>query len=275
MNKRKMMIGAIVLCALGTAAGYAYMENVYLEAAKQQEAAINANWDAWEKVKSHEQFIVRTAAYSKLLAAQPPRIEINLASRLLSLYMEGHRVRLYPVAVGSASTPSPTGEFTIVYKEVNPVWVNPKKKEVKIPSGPANPLGYRWMGIGGNYGIHGTNMPWSIGHSVSNGCIRMHEEDVEELFSLVNRDTLVKIYYDRLVLEPQGNDLVNCYIYEDHYGWEDLDSQKVRQKFAEIGYTPMVSDAEINSHIESSDGQLWPVKVTKYVAPATPPAVQK
>ena len=71
MNKRKMMIGAIVLCALGTAAGYAYMENVYLEAAKQQEAAINASWDAWEKVKSHEQFIVRTAAYSKLLAAQP------------------------------------------------------------------------------------------------------------------------------------------------------------------------------------------------------------
>ena len=108
------------------------------------------------------------------------KITLNLASRLLTLYEGMEKVRIYPVAVGAPETPSPVGEFSISEKEVNPVWTDPKTKTT-VPSGPSNPLGYRWLGLYGNYGIHGTNAPWSIGRSVSHGCIRMYEEDVEEL----------------------------------------------------------------------------------------------
>ena len=81
------------------------------------------------------------------------KITLNLASRLLTLYEGMEKVRIYPVAVGAPETPSPVGEFSISEKEVNPSWTDPKT-EITVPSGPSNPLGYRWLGLYGNYGIH-------------------------------------------------------------------------------------------------------------------------
>lgn len=108
------------------------------------------------------------------------RILINLAARRLS-YFEGDRLlNTYPVGVGKPATPTPTGNYIIIEKIVNPGGV----------------LGTRWMGLsipGGNYGIHGTNNPSSIGGYVSNGCIRMYNHDVEELFARVEIGTPVEI----------------------------------------------------------------------------------
>ena len=113
------------------------------------------------------------------------RIVIDIPSRLLTFYYSGRVYGPYPLGLGKPSTPTPAGNWHVVEKDPNPWW------EV---------LGSRWMGLDvpwGTYGIHGTNAPWSIGHYVSNGCIRMHNADVETIYPLVVLGTPVDIqgYY--------------------------------------------------------------------------------
>jgi len=103
----------------------------------------------------------------------------------------------YPVCIGKQSTPTPQGEYRVVYKTVNPYWIN---KDVVVPPGPQNPLGARWMGITKNIGIHGNNKPESIGSCASAGCIRMYNRDVEEIYTLVSVNTPVAVKYDRIKL---------------------------------------------------------------------------
>ena len=108
------------------------------------------------------------------------RLVINVYQRKLQHFTGNRLVQTYPVAVGKPATPTPTGHYQIRNKQINPGGV----------------LGTRWLGLtipGGNYGIHGTNNPGSIGQAVSNGCIRMHNKDVEELFPRVNIGTPVDI----------------------------------------------------------------------------------
>lgn len=122
-------------------------------------------------------------------------IEINLPSRILSLYKDGVLLKEYPVCVGKQSTPTPQGDYWVVYKTVNPYWIN---KEDIVPPGPQNPLGVRWIGITKSIGIHGNNKPESIGTYASAGCIRMYNRDVMEVYTLVPVNTPVTIKYDRV-----------------------------------------------------------------------------
>lgn len=124
-------------------------------------------------------------------------IEINLPSRSLSLYKDDMLLKEYPICVGKQSTPTPQGEYRVIYKTVNPYWIN---KNVVVPPGPQNPLGGRWLGITKAIGIHGNNKPESIGTCSSAGCIRMYNRDVEEVYTLVPVNTPVAIEYDRLKL---------------------------------------------------------------------------
>ena len=111
------------------------------------------------------------------------RLVISIPDRKIALIEDGRVVKVYPVAVGKAGTPSPHGSFHIASRVQHPTWYQPGKV---VGPGPANPLGTRWMGLGyKGYGIHGTNMPLSIGKAASHGCIRMRNRDVEELFNLV------------------------------------------------------------------------------------------
>ncbi|MGE5542772.1 MAG: L,D-transpeptidase family protein [Bacillota bacterium] len=108
-------------------------------------------------------------------------ITINVSSMTLALQVNGRHHATYPCAVGKPTTPSPIGSWQIALKTINPSW------EV---------LGTRWMGLNvpwGNYGIHGTNAPWSIGRQISNGCIRMYNENAEEVYDLVAIGTPVDI----------------------------------------------------------------------------------
>ncbi|KOA20815.1 putative L,D-transpeptidase YkuD [Clostridium homopropionicum DSM 5847] len=105
-------------------------------------------------------------------------ITINVAARQLTLFKDGKVFKSYPVAVGKPSTPTPRGNFTIINKAVNP----------------GGPFGARWLGLSKKgYGIHGTNNPSSIGKAVSNGCIRLHNPNVIELYNLVPIGTPVRI----------------------------------------------------------------------------------
>jgi lipoprotein-anchoring transpeptidase ErfK/SrfK len=119
------------------------------------------------------------------------RIVISLTERKLVL-LEGERVlRVYDVAVGKRSTPSPQGKFAIINRVPNPTWYSPG---TVVAPGKSTPLGSRWMGLSAKgYGIHGTNVPTSIGKAASHGCIRMRKDDLEELFAMVTVGTVVEL----------------------------------------------------------------------------------
>ena len=119
-------------------------------------------------------------------------IVVSLEDRKLALLEDGQIRKVYPVAVGKPSTPSPVGTFTIERRLVNPSYSH---NGSVVPPGPGNPVGTRWMGLSiRGYGIHGTNEPHSIGKAASHGCIRMAKADLEDLYPQVQvGDTVVLI----------------------------------------------------------------------------------
>lgn len=132
-------------------------------------------------------------------------IVISIPDRQLALIVNGEVAKVYPVAVGKGSTPSPEGEFTITTRTEDPTYYHEGKV---IPPGKSNPLGTRWMGFSlKGYGIHGTNAPKSIGKAASHGCIRMAQKNLEELFTLVKVGDAVTIRGERdeLVAQVFGN----------------------------------------------------------------------
>jgi lipoprotein-anchoring transpeptidase ErfK/SrfK len=142
------------------------------------------------------------APQKKLAAPATAReavIVIHRGSNRLYLYNGVRLVRTFPVATGQAIYPTPLGHFEIVVKWVNPWWYPPTQdawaRGLKpVPPGPGNPLGTRWMGLSApGVGIHGTDEPWSIGHSESHGCIRMQVSSAEWLFTRVQIGTPVFI----------------------------------------------------------------------------------
>lgn len=181
-------------------------------------------------------------------------ILINIPARSLRLYEDNNCVAMYPVGVGRIESKTPAGFYKIVEKIENPTWVDPGDTSVAISSGPDNPLGYRWLGIGGNYGIHGTNKPSSVGHYVSNGCVRMVEADVEKLFDKVDVGTEVQIMYNRLVIDKTQDGRVAYYIYPDGYNMQNLTVDFVKQGLAGYGIADFVSDDYVAKSIEASNG---------------------
>jgi lipoprotein-anchoring transpeptidase ErfK/SrfK len=120
------------------------------------------------------------------------RIVISIPDRQLAVLEADRTIRIFPIAVGAAQTPSPSGAYRIVQRIPNPTWYT---KGSIVPPGKANPLGTRWLGLSAKgYGIHGTNNPSSIGHNASHGCIRMRNRDVEQLFDIVSIGDSVEFY---------------------------------------------------------------------------------
>lgn len=134
-------------------------------------------------------FAQTTASESHL---RPRRqIVVSLADRKLAVLEEGNVLRIFPVAVGASSSPSPTGAFEIVNRISKPTYYH--AGEV-IPPGRDNPIGTRWVGLSRKgYGIHGTNAPRSIGKAASHGCIRLGNRDMERLFVMVRVGDSVEI----------------------------------------------------------------------------------
>jgi L,D-transpeptidase catalytic domain len=129
-------------------------------------------------------------------AAQSTRLMVvSLEDRKLALVENGQVIKVYAVAVGKPSTPSPVGEFTIERRAMNPTYHHDGRT---VPPGPRNPVGDRWMGLSkAGYGIHGTNEPNSIGKAASHGCIRMGKADIEDLYSRVEVGDQVEIVGQR------------------------------------------------------------------------------
>lgn len=151
----------------------------------------------------------------------PPPLDdgilINVAQRMLFLFRDGRLASAYPVAVGRASWPTPTGEFTVRTRETDKTWIVPvsiqeesrragKPVLTRVPPGPDNPLGRHWIGLSlPAIGIHGTNAPASVYGFRSHGCIRMHPDDIAQLFDRVAVGEPGRIVYQPLLM-AQGDD---------------------------------------------------------------------
>lgn len=132
------------------------------------------------------------AVAQKAEVNEPKRsILVSLEDRKLALLEDGEVKKIYTVAVGKPSTPSPVGTFTIERRVANPTYAHNGKV---VPPGPNNPVGTRWMGLSiHGYGIHGTNEPHSIGKAASHGCIRMARADLEEFYPMVHVGDTVEL----------------------------------------------------------------------------------
>jgi lipoprotein-anchoring transpeptidase ErfK/SrfK len=123
------------------------------------------------------------------------QIVISIADRRLALLEDGQVIKTYAIAVGTRGTPSPEGDYSVINHAKNPTYRHEGKE---IAPGQDNPLGTRWMGLSlKGYGIHGTNVPNSIGKAASHGCFRMGKADVEDLYSRVQVGDAVAIRRQR------------------------------------------------------------------------------
>ncbi|MEA3560765.1 MAG: L,D-transpeptidase family protein [Candidatus Omnitrophota bacterium] len=115
---------------------------------------------------------------------------IDKSLHALTLKSSEDVIKVYTISTGRPLNPTPVGEFSIVTKLINPVW------RTLPPNDPRNILGSRWMGFEEpykEYGIHGTIDPGSMGKDVTKGCVRMLNQDIEELYAIVPLGTKVTI----------------------------------------------------------------------------------
>jgi len=121
---------------------------------------------------------------------------LRLGERRVFVYAEDEVMTSFPVAIGTSRTPTPTGEFEIFQMVEDPVWQSPWTGEVHEP-GPDSALGLRWIGFAqmsnGIIGFHGTPTVSSIGRAASNGCVRLRNEDVLELFAHAEMGMMVVV----------------------------------------------------------------------------------
>jgi L,D-transpeptidase ErfK/SrfK len=163
-------------------------------------ARLNPDVDPWIPPTGT---IVRLPTRLVLPAAEPEGLVINIPEMRLYDFSVDPGPEILAAAVGDAEDPTPVGDFRIGTKRINPAWnvplsIRAEKPELPpvVPPGPENPLGGRWMTIGAtSYGIHGTNIRWSIGRMATHGCVRLYEDDVTRVFERVPIGTRVQLVY--------------------------------------------------------------------------------
>ncbi len=151
----------------------------------------NTTVELIKKSNRLERDIIRSGTKLKISKAVYS-IVVDVSDNTLKLFSDKELLKTYLVATGRSGHPTPIGSFTIENKLENPTWY--KAGAVVAPDSPANILGTRWLGFSlAGYGIHGTTLPETIGTAASEGCVRMYNKDVEELFAIVPTSTTVKI----------------------------------------------------------------------------------
>src|SRR5262249_43378359 len=128
-------------------------------------------------------------------------IVVRTGERRLYLVLGNGQAIRYPVGVGRAGKQW-AGVSRIDGKYLQPAWAPPPEIRRDKPSLPAvipggsprNPMGVAALTLaGGDYAIHGTNQPSSVGGYVSYGCIRMYNQDISDLFGRVSVGTAVVV----------------------------------------------------------------------------------
>lgn len=153
---------------------------------------------------------------------------INLPQRILYFFQGGNLTVAYPIGLGKPSWPTPIGEFIVVDKAINKPWLVPKSIQVemkreghlvkeKVPPGSNNPLGKHWIGLSlSAIGIHGTIAPSSVYDFRSHGCIRLHPDDIAELFEKIPIGVVGNIIYLPILL-AESDGKIFLEVHQDIY----------------------------------------------------------
>jgi L,D-transpeptidase ErfK/SrfK len=193
-------------------------------------------------------------------------ILINLPQRMLFHFSQGKLRAAYPVGLGKPSWPTPQGEFRIVSQVKNKTWLVPKsiqeemRREGKVvlqevPPGPDNPLGEHWLGLSiWGYGIHGTIAPASIYQFRSHGCIRLHPDDIAELFEQVGVGTVGRLIYQPVLLALVEDGRILLEVHRDIYRKGIDPAQTVRDMVEANGLTQDVDWPTVDAVIAAQDG---------------------
>ena len=183
---------------------------------------------------------------------------LNVATKKVILYTNGEATKEYPVGVGTSLTPTPLGDFKIVRRIFNPAWVNPYRQSKVVAPGERNPIGQYWLGFAMNkkiqeYGFHGTSDLSSIGKASTHGCIRMHPDDIKELFNLVMVGTMVHVIYNPIeVKEFQSKLFVRAY--PDIYGYMN-DEEYIKFARSQLSGANLVKEENLYKAIASKDSK--------------------
>ena len=154
----------------------------------------NTNYEFIVRINNKHRTSIRVGERLKILKGNVT-VLVDKSDYTLTLLLDGRFIKQYPVGTGK-SDKTPEGKFIVDNKLINPVWYSPDG--IYQFGDPKNILGTRWIGFEDKkglygYGIHGTTDPDTIGKEMSNGCIRLRNEDVEDLFDYVKAKMTVVI----------------------------------------------------------------------------------
>ncbi|MGE5320468.1 MAG: L,D-transpeptidase family protein [Hyphomicrobiaceae bacterium] len=199
-------------------------------------------------------------------AAVDDGILINLPQKMLFNFSQGNLVSAYPIGLGKPSWPTPEGDFKIVTRQANKTWLVPKsiqeemRREGKavleeVPPGPDNPLGAHWLGLSlWGYGIHGTIAPASVYHFQSHGCIRLHPDDIAELFGQVRVGTPGRLIYQPVLLAVIEDGRILLEVHRDIYKKGIDPAQTVRNLAEANGLSQDIDWPKVDAVIAAHDG---------------------
>lgn len=131
------------------------------------------------------------------IPTEPVRVLVDLEARWALYFLGDEVAAAWPVGIGRPGEETPPGDYTAIEKTERPSWM--KVGQDPVPFGdPRNPLGTRWVGWARagaktTYGFHGTSEPESIGRAASDGCVRLRNEDVEELFQILPEGAPIQV----------------------------------------------------------------------------------
>lgn len=247
---------------VGSATTYTASNNVSMyNIARKYQVAINhismANKMNTEYLKSGKTIVIPTFWIAPLNNFQNG-IVLNLPERSIYLYKDGKVTNVYPVAIGNAyGWHTPTGNYKVITKTKDPIWFPPAWANIGHPvmPGPGNPLGDRWMGITGGYGIHATNAPNSIGSAASHGCIRMYPESARDLFDKVYVGLPVKIIYESVKLGySEADGKIYMSVFPDVYFYGTNNTSTIKKKLAEAGIDKFVDEKRLAQIVKDKKG---------------------
>ncbi|GAB4155585.1 MAG: hypothetical protein Tsb009_32400 [Planctomycetaceae bacterium] len=158
--------------------------NEYLSTIARQ---YNVSYQYLERLNRVKASRIRAGQELKVLRG-PFSAIVDLSDRELTIHFHGYYVARFRVGIGRDKR-SPIGKHKVLNKVVKPQYTGQDpvtfRNYVVAGGDPKNPLGTHWIDIGNSFGIHGTNEPNSIGKAESQGCIRMHNDDIAWVYDFL------------------------------------------------------------------------------------------
>jgi len=203
---------------------------------------------------------------------------INVPEMRLYDYTVGPEPEILAIAIGDEVDASPEGDFEVGAKRKNPTWYVPASIRAEdpslpaqVPPGPDNPLGDRWMTVGGtSYGIHGTNTEWSIGRIATHGCIRLYTDDIHRLYDRTPEGTPIHFLYQPIKVGARDG-VVYLEVHPDVYGRRDATPERAYVRLRLQAMLGLVdADSLDRARIEQAISEARGVPVAIGRTPASP-----